>query len=236
MNIRINQLVEGAREATGLTVVIDVFRAFSSACYVMAGGAERILAVGEVETALDLKKDHPEYILMGERNEIMPPGFDFGNSPSQLEVFNFTGKTVVQTTSAGTRGLVNAGGADEIITGSFVNADAIVRYIRSRSPENVSLVCMGYSAQRPIEEDTFCAHYIRNCLQGLETDFQNITDNIRETSGARFFIAENQDHAPSTDFYLCLDLNRFDFILSATKLEKGMMELYKKSEPDKSPS
>ena len=232
MNIEILQLVKGAKESRGLTVVIDVFRAFSTSCYVMARGAEKIIAVGEVETALRLKKEHSEYILMGERNEKMPEGFDFGNSPSQLENFDFSGRTVVQTTSAGTRGLVNAELADEIITGSFVNADAIIRYIQSRSPERVSLVCMGYAAERPIEEDTYCAQYIRNSLQGLETDFQGMADNIRETSGARFFLAGNQDHAPSTDFYLCLDLNRFDFVLQAIKIEKGIMELNMKPAAD----
>ena len=227
MNIQILQLVEGARQARGITVVIDVFRAFSTACYVIDKGAEKIIAVGEVETAFKLKEEHPAYILMGERNEIMIPGFDFGNSPYQVEHIDFKGKTIVQTTSAGTRGLVNVTGADEILTGSFVNADAIVRRIQSRNPEEVSLVCMGYSAEHPIEEDTYCAEYIRNGLQGLQTDYESITDNIRETSGARFFVPENQDHAPSTDFYLCLNLNRFDFVLKAVRVGDGIVHLIK---------
>jgi len=227
MKIQILHLVEGAEKARGLTVVIDVFRAFSTACYVIGKGAKKIIAVGEVETAFSLKEKHPEYILMGERNEKMPHGFDFGNSPSQLQNVDFTGKTVVQTTSAGTRGLVNAVNADKIITGSFVNAGAIIRHILSCSPEVVSLVCMGYAADRSIEEDTYCAEYIRNGLQGLETDYGSMTDNIRETSGARFFIAERQDYTPSTDFYLCLHLDRFDFILQAKRIKEGILQLDK---------
>ena len=80
MEIQILQLVEGARQARGIIVVIDVFRAFSTACYVIGKGAEMIIAVGEVETAFKLKEEHPEYILMGERNEIMIPGFDDTNA------------------------------------------------------------------------------------------------------------------------------------------------------------
>ena len=228
MDIRILQLVDGAKQARGLTVVIDVFRAFSTACYVIGAGAEKIIAVGELGAVFSLKEKHTEYILMGERGEKMPPGFDFGNSPSQLQDIDFTGKTVIQTTSSGTQGLVNAIHADEILTGSFVNVGAIVSYIKSRSPDVVSLVCMGYAAERPIEEDTYCAEYIRNSLQGLQTDFDSMTDNIRETSGARFFIAESQDHAPSTDFYLCLHLDRFDFVLQAKKIESGLLQLDKK--------
>jgi len=227
MNIEILQLLEGARSARGLTVVIDVFRAFSSACYVMENGAEKIIAVEKVKTALDLKKEHPEYIIMGEENEKKPAAFDFGNSPSRIENYDFSGKTVVLRTSSGTQGLLNATGADEIITGSFVNLGAIVNYIRFRSPETVSLVCMGYATRYPIEEDTYCAEYIRNCLKGFQMDYENITDNIRETSGARFFIAENQEHTPSSDFYLCLDLNRFDFILKTNLIDKGLMHLHK---------
>ncbi len=225
MNIQIYQLVKGAREARGLTVVIDVFRAFSSACYVLGNGAENIISVGEVDTAFRLKAENPDYILMGERNEKMVEGFDFGNSPFQVENFDFTGKTVVQTTSAGTRGLVNATHANEILTGSFVNADAIINYIIRQSPEQVSLVCMGYAAEYPIEEDTLCAEYLRMRLLGKTPDFQEMAETIRHTSGKRFFIAANQAYAPSTDFYLCLDLNRFHFLLKAEKLEEGMVSL-----------
>jgi 2-phosphosulfolactate phosphatase len=225
MKIKILQLVEGAREARGLTIVIDVFRAFSSACYVAGNGARQIISVGEVETAFRLKAKHPDYLLMGERNERMVEGFDYGNSPFQVESINFTGKTVVQTTSAGTQGLVSAEYADQIMTGSFVNVDAIVNYIISQSPAQVSLVCMGYAARHPIEEDTLCAEYIRMKLLGETPDYREMTETIRRTSGQRFFVAGHQDYAPSTDFYLCLDLNRFDFILRAEKIESDMVSL-----------
>jgi 2-phosphosulfolactate phosphatase len=215
MKIEILQLVKGARQARGLTVVIDVFRAFSAACYVMGNGAEKIISAGSVETALGLRSGHPEYLLMGERNERKVAGFEFGNSPSEVEYTDFTGKTVVQTTSAGTQGLVNAIHADEVLTGSFVNADAIVNHIKKQAPVQVSLVCMGYAARHPIEEDTLCASYIRQRLEGATPDYDEMTETIRKTSGRRFFIAGHQDHAPSTDFYLCLDLNRFDFVLQA---------------------
>ncbi|MFC2098229.1 2-phosphosulfolactate phosphatase [Bacteroidota bacterium] len=227
MEIKILQLVEGAKSARGLTVIIDVFRAFSTACYVFENGADEILCVGEVDTAFRLKEKNSERILMGERNEMMIVGFQFGNSPSQVESIDFTGKTLVQTTSAGTRGMVNATGADEILTGSFVNADAIVKYIKSRKPEQVSLVCMGYSAKYPIEEDSLCAEYIKERLTGGKPDYDYMTETIRKSSGKRFFIAANQGHAPSTDFYLCLDINRFDFVLRATPVEPGILSLKK---------
>ncbi len=219
MNIRILQLIEGAREARGLTVIIDVFRAFSVAAYAFGAGAGRIIPAGSVESAFRLRDENPGSILVGEREEQMVPGFDFGNSPSQLLQADLHGKTLIHTTSAGTQGIVNAVQAGEILTGSFVNAGAIVAYIRKQDPVDVSLVCMGYSARYPVEEDTFCALYIQNALEGRDNDFANMVSVIRKTSGARFFDEKRQSFAPSADFGLCLDLDRFPFVIRAEKVD-----------------
>lgn len=65
MEIRILEYIEGAKKATGLTVVIDVFRAFTVGCYVINNGASEIIAAGNVETARQLKQRDSESILMG---------------------------------------------------------------------------------------------------------------------------------------------------------------------------
>ncbi len=220
MKIDILHLVEGARKARGLCVVIDVFRAFSVAAYAVDKGAAKIIPVEKVETAFQLKEQNPGYILMGERNEQKIPGFDLGNSPSHVQRANLKGKTVVHTTSAGTRGLVNSMHTEEVLTGAFVNASSIARYIKKRNPAMVSLVCMGYAGERPVEEDTLCAEFIKNALSGYESDFENYVRIIRNTSGKRFFDPERQSYAPSGDFNLCLNLNRFNFVLKAEKKGK----------------
>jgi len=213
MTVEILQLLEGARKAQGLTVIIDVFRAFSTACYAYGSNIQRIYPVGDLEKAYQLKQINPEYILVGERNEQKPEGFDYGNSPSQLMTGNLSGKTMVHTTSSGTQGIANATHADEILTGSFVNAQAIINYIRKQNPEKVSLVCMGYSCQYPTDEDTLLAVYIKNELEGISNDFPAMVEQIRKGDGARFFAPEKQDWAPVADFDLCLSLNRFNFVL-----------------------
>lgn len=213
MEIRILDLFEGAREATGLTVIIDVFRAFSVACYAIDLGVEQIIPVKDIEEAYRLKKEHPEYLLIGEREEQKPEGFDFGNSPSQILQANLRGKTVVHTTSSGTQGMANAVNADEVITGSFVNASAIIEYIRKKKPQTVSLVGMGYAGRYQVEEDAACAQYIANALRGLPNDFKSMVKLIRETSGKRFFLDDKQHYAPKEDFDLCLNINRFSFVL-----------------------
>jgi len=213
MEVRILQLLEGAKDARGLTVIIDVFRAFSTACYAFDCGVNRIFPIGEIGLAYQLKEQNPDFVLIGERNEQKPPGFDFGNSPSQILNANLKGKTVVHTTSSGTQGIVNANKADDIITGSFVNAGAIVKYIQQKQPEIVSLVCMGYACEYPTDEDTLCAQFIKNELEGVANNFDEMVEIIRKGSGARFFDTEKQNWSPQADFKLCLDLNRFNFVL-----------------------
>ena len=68
MNIEIYHLLEGADQAQGLAVVIDVFRAFSLECYLFSRGVQKIYAVGREETAWELKREHPEYLMAGEQN------------------------------------------------------------------------------------------------------------------------------------------------------------------------
>jgi 2-phosphosulfolactate phosphatase len=87
---------------------------------------------------------------------------------------------------------------------------------------------MGYAALHPIEEDTFCAVYIRDKLLGKNPDFLTMKNNIRSTSGQRFFDPEKQHYSPQKDFELCLDLNCFDFIIRAFNMNKRLVLVVEK--------
>lgn len=228
MKIEITQLIEGAKKAKGLTVIIDVFRAFTLACYAKNNGAKHIIPIGEIKTAYSLKESHPEYVLIGERRGIVQKGFDFGNSPFDIEQVDFTGKTIVHTTSAGTQGIVGAIHADEIITGSFVNAKAIVRYIRSKDPEYVTLVAMGNNGDSFAQEDYLCAQYIEALLKDErdETlDEQFIKEKLKKEDGSKFFDPAMNHIFPMGDFELCMAFNKFDFVLKVEPFDEGLVEL-----------
>jgi 2-phosphosulfolactate phosphatase len=217
MEINIYQLVEGAQQAQGLAVIIDVFRAFSLEPYMFAMGASAVLPVATLEDAYRLKEKHPSYMLVGERNEKKPEGFDFGNSPSHAKRFDLRGKTIVHTTSAGTKGIASATGASKVITASFVNAQAVTRYIRASGYDKISLCCMGHSAKLPGEEDTLCAEYIKAKLLGQSPDFSQIKSTLREIADYRFFTPARQAFAPMEDFEMCMELSIFDFVLEVKK-------------------
>jgi len=213
MNIRILQLIEGAKAATGTTVVIDVFRAFSVEACFFALGAERIYPVGDSALAYRLKDQHPDWILAGERHGKILPGFDTGNAPSLLEALNPAGKTVVHTTSAGTHGIANAVNATEILGASLLTAKATAEYIKRSGATDVSLVCMGLEALAPVEEDTLCAEYIKSLLEGDPIPMADRIEELKYTSGAKFFDKAQNDVFPEADFHICTQLDKFDFVL-----------------------
>jgi 2-phosphosulfolactate phosphatase len=218
MKIKRLSLIEGAKEAQGLTVIIDVFRAFTTAAYVMANGAEKIIPLSSVEQAFRLREEHPNWIIMGEVGGKTVPGFDYGNSPADVKNLDFTGRTIIQRTSAGTQGIANATQAEERMVGSFVIAEATVEYIKQRNPEQVSLVAMGWGGKEKSIEDELFAEYIKKRLTGLTPDFQEIQNRIRNNpQGAKFFDPDKPEFREE-DFYAAMALDRFNFAL---KVETG---------------
>lgn len=211
--IREHDLVEGARAARGVAVVIDVFRACSVACYASARGARRLHPVADLEEARRLKAEHPDWLLMGERHARRLPGFDLGNSPTEVEAADVAGRTIVHTTHAGTQGLRAATAADEVLTGALVNAGAICRYLRRRRPALVSLVRMGHEAREPCAEDALCAELIRARLEGRAFDLPRVRERLRVAPAAAKFFDPAAKWAPERDFELCTAVDRFDFVL-----------------------
>ena len=225
MKVEILEFVEGARKAKGVAVIIDVFRAFTVGCYAYDAGAIRIIATAGVEDAIQMKKKYKNSVLVGEREERRIEGFDFGNSPTEIIKADLDGKTVIHTTTAGTQGLINSVNADLVMTGSFVNAGAIVQYIKTINPELVSLVAMGYRATQSAEEDLLCAELIAEGLINGGSDFVKRISDLQNSSGRRFFNPENIGFSPPTDFFLCTMLNRFDFVIKAETRFDGNVDL-----------
>ena len=207
-------MLKGAMAAKGIAVVIDVFRAFSVEAYLFAGGAEKVIPVADEKLAYRLKAEHPEYLLIGERGGKMLPGFDAGNSPSQLLGIDVRGKTAVHTTSAGTQGLFGAKNAGRIFGGALVNAAATAKYVKKIGAECVSLVAMGLAGTSPTEEDDLCAAYMKSCIE--ENPMPPTEENIavlKATSGAKFFDPMQSEVFPTADFEMCTKTDIFDFAM-----------------------
>jgi len=218
--------VAGARAARGVAVIIDVFRAFSVAPYVVAAGAARLLPVAEIEEAFALRTSFPGAVLVGERHARKLPGFDAGNSPAEMLAIDLRGKVVVHTTHAGTQGLIHAENAGEVLTGSFVNISAVCRHVLSRTPERVTLVRMGHEARARCDEDDLYAESLERMLRGGAAPVtQSVRERLRDSPAAQKFFDPRCDWAPEADFDLCTDVDRFDFVLQLRRAADGPREL-----------
>jgi len=234
MNIVRESLIEGAKRSQGLIVIIDVFRAFTSTPLFFYYGAKKVIFVRNAEEAFSLKTNRDDIALAGEVNEQLIPGFDLGNSPSELigKPKGFLkGKTVVQRTTAGVTGVISALAQTEVvIPGSYVMAKAISRYILSQDPlpAVVTIVAMGRRGVTKSPEDEGCADYLESLLQGTHYNHLETLKDIIFHETAQKFIRGDKTYLPREDPLFCLQRNLFDFVLLAVEKDSHVTVTSKK--------
>ncbi len=208
-------------KAQGLVVIIDVLRAFSTCCYVFANGAKEIRTVEKSKDALALKKKNNNYILVGEKNGIRIEGFDYGNSPYEIRDKNFSKKTIIMKTSSGTSTLYKLKNVRNVITGSFVNAGAIINFIKKTNPDVVTFLC---TDDRYLDnEDFLCASYIKSYVGRKKVSFKKIYNLLMKHPSSFKFLSEPLTEYAKKDFGLCMDLNKFDFVIRIQKRNNEMI-------------
>ncbi len=150
--------------AGGTAVVIDVLRAATTIVHALAAGADEVAPCLEVADALALAEKYPadEVVLGGERHGLPIDGFQLGNSPEDYVPEQVAGKTVIFTTTNGTRAMMHAQQADEILVASFVNVSAVARRLFDR--ERVHIICAGTDGNIT-EEDVLLAGLLVERLQ-----------------------------------------------------------------------
>jgi 2-phosphosulfolactate phosphatase len=207
--------IDGAAVARGATVVIDVFRAFTTAAFALDAGADRVVLAADVDEARSLAASIAGSVLAGEVDGARPEGFDLGNSPAEvLRLGPLGGTTMVLRSSAGTRALLAArgAGAAPLLAGSLVVATATAASLTAE-PE-VTLVVSGWNGVEEAEEDEACADLISSILGGDRPNLDQVTRRAAAGDGARRLAASSW--ADTDDLELCIDIDRFDFSMPST--------------------
>jgi 2-phosphosulfolactate phosphatase len=151
-------------------VVIDVLRATSTICQALAGGWERVICVGEVDQARRVAAEVPGSALAGERANVRPEGFDFGNSPREFAGAAAAGGTLVLTTTNGTRLLLAAAARCEtVLVGSLLNLAAVAGAVRESGASEVALLCAGVEGAFAID-DAYVAGLLAEAIAGEPDD------------------------------------------------------------------
>jgi Phosphosulfolactate phosphohydrolase and related enzymes len=135
-----------------IAVVIDIFRATSSMCYGLANGAQAIIPVEELDECLSYQSNG--HLLAAERDGQVVTGFDFGNSPFSYTKEKVAGKTVVLTTTNGTRAIKRCAGASAVVIGSFLNISTLSNWLKTQ-PQHILLVCAGWKNHFNLEDTVF---------------------------------------------------------------------------------
>ena len=229
MEIRLSSLVEGAKKAQGTAIIVDVFRAFTTAVIAFDRGAKSIILVAEVEEALELRNRGVGDLIMGEVDGKRPDGFDYGNSPHEISQAEMDGKTIVQSTRAGTVGVAAATNAETVYLGSLVVAAATAAAVRRDNPDVVSIVAMGDRGAYRSDEDEQCALYLRNLLEGRRPSPAAVRSLIVYGGQTQKFFDDSQPQFHPNDVELALQINRFPFAMQVHR-ENGLL-VARKEEP-----
>jgi len=242
------QFVEPEEMAGGAAVVIDVLRSSTTIVHALAAGAAEVIPCLDISEALAMAEKYPadEVVLGGERDGLPIESFHLGNSPDEYAPERVGGKTVVFTSTNGTRAMIHARRAKEIFTAAFVNASATARRLLGR--ENVHILCAGTDG-RISNDDVLMAGFLVERLQqeagmqyrlnaqamtareywlhtfslpqtlGAEPiDPELLAEKLRATLGAQNLLALGFED----DIAAAAQLDRYDF---ATRLDPGAMRI-----------
>ena len=204
--------VEGARQARGLAVVIDVLRSFTVSAYALAGGARECRLVTTTDEARALAAAIPRALLCAEEEGLPLPGIPISNSPTQIVAAELTGRVLVQRSTAGTPVAAAVREGIDIFAASLVVARATVQACLLKDPDVLTLIA---SADHP--EDHACARYMEAMVKGEKPDLDRLLQPLRDTERYARVMSGGWPGFPPTDLELALQPDRFSFAMPAIR-------------------
>lgn len=220
-------LVEPAELAGKLVVVVDILRATTTIVHALAAGAREIIPCREVDEAQRIAGQvGPAAVLGGERLGLPIPGFHLGNSPAEYTGESVGGRTVVFTTTNGTRALERCRQARRVLVGAFVNFSAVCRELVAA--EQIAIVCAGTNKEVTREDVLFAGALVDDLVPrrrwqtndqadiavgAWRTAVRTLTDRplgltLRESKGGRNLIDIGQE----SDVDLAAQIDKFDLV------------------------
>lgn len=211
---------------TGAVVVVDVLRAFTTAAYAFAGGAEAIYLTADIGEALRFKQENPASLAMGEEDRLRPPGFDFSNSPAEIQKADLRGLTLIQRTSAGTRGVVAAAPtASRLWASSLVCASATAAAVTESRLGQPTYVITGCTSEDPDitgHDDRETASLIERARLEQPLEVASTVEALRKTWEVKKLLTLSKEHADPADIELAAEVDRFDFAMEVVEDERGL--------------
>ncbi|MBC7903952.1 MAG: 2-phosphosulfolactate phosphatase [Gemmatimonadaceae bacterium] len=166
--------------SNSIVVIIDVLRATSTIATALFNGAKCIIPVDSISRCIELGKQI-DGITAGERDGMIAEGLSYGNSPFEYPEVFIKGKTLVLTTTNGTKLLHMAleRGASQIVTGSFPNLSAVCEYLVQQN-KHVILGCAAWKDRVNIEDTLFAGAVINRVKEhfDINCDSSRIAESL----------------------------------------------------------
>lgn len=178
----------------GIAVILDILRASTTIIHALANGAECVIPTEEIDEAWEIRSRLPagKVLLGGEREGVLIPAFNLDNNPFAYDEFTVRGKTIVFTTTNGTRALKRSLAADRILIGGFVNLAAVVDVLLADA-RPIHLVCAG-TLGKITQEDVLCAGAIVDgVLAGGNLRDDDLADDQAQLALHRYLTASESD-------------------------------------------
>jgi 2-phosphosulfolactate phosphatase len=204
--------IEGARQARGLAVVIDVLRSFTVSAYALAGGARECRLVTTTDQARALAETTPGAVICAEEEGLPVQGIAISNSPTQIAATELAGTILIQRSSAGTPAAAAVREGIDIFAASLVVASATLQACLLRHPTTLTLIA---SADHP--EDHACARYMEAIARGETPDLDRLLQPLRASERYQLLIKGEWPGFPATDLELALQPDRFSFAMPAQR-------------------
>lgn len=229
--------------ARKVAVVIDVLRATTSLATMFSRGLAEAVVVEEIDDARKLAAEHSGWLLCGEEHSLPPDGFDYGNSPSEFDQLDLTGRRAVLVTSNGTKALARAADCPVVLAGALVNLQPVVTEAYREAATggfDIVLVCAGRNLARYFSlEDTFCAGAMVDALMNQEAEHPRpwndataawrLYKSYRGSAAAAF---READHGASLvdlglgrDLAFCAQRDRFDVVPRMHRGADGLLRV-----------
>src|SRR5262245_4040317 len=210
-----------------VAVVIDVLRATTTVIHALSAGAVQVVPCLEIPDAKRIAAEFAvQAILGGEREGLPIPGFDLGNSPAEYERERVGGKTVVFTTTNGTRAMQRCRHARRVLVGAFVNFSAVCRELNGE--QEIALICAGTNGHVTREDALLAGAIVDDLCRCKECELNDQADIVadawqtavrimtdrplgimlRDSRGGRNLIETGQEN----DIDLAAQIDKFDIV------------------------
>jgi 2-phosphosulfolactate phosphatase len=160
-----------------LVIIVDVLRASTTVATALGNGAKTVIPVEGADAVMARAKEfeHSDVLLVGEQKMFPIPGFDLGNSPQSFTPKVVEGKTILITTTNGTRALLGVQGARDIVIASYVNFTAVLAMMKVAASSNtdIAIICAGEEGSFTLEDAACAGRYVKAIPKRAESFAMN---------------------------------------------------------------